>query len=202
MLRPQAIVLPAAIFGCILVGWLGTIAAVNRPVSSQTSSNTSIFNQPGAELTQHSTTKGQSEVTTACSLNKKYPTPILQWCSLIDTSAVENGLPADLVAAVMLEESGGDPRAYSISGAVGLMQVMPRDGLAASFLCAAGPCFANRPTMDQLFDPGFNIAYGTRMLAGLVEKYGGIRDGLLHYGPMDVGYDYADIVLAIWKNNS
>jgi len=48
-------------------------------------------------------------------------------------------LPEALIAAVILQESGGDPSAYSSSGAVGLMQVMPRDGIAAEFMCVNGP---------------------------------------------------------------
>ena len=74
-------------------------------------------------------------------------------------------LPPNLIAAVILQESGGDATAYSSSGAVGLMQVMPRDGIAASFECINGPCFASRPTIEELQDPRFNIEYGTRMLA-------------------------------------
>ena len=79
------------------------------------------------------------------------------------------------------------------------MQVMPRDGLAASFMCVNGPCFANRPTTEQLQDPEFNISYGTKMLAELVSKYGNMRDALRYYGPKDVGYYYADIVLSLYN---
>ncbi|NTU75976.1 MAG: lytic transglycosylase domain-containing protein, partial [Anaerolineaceae bacterium] len=79
----------------------------------------------------------------------------------------------------------------------GLMQVMPRDGIAANFMCANGPCFASRPSIQELYDPEFNISYGARMLAGLINKRGSIRDGLQAYGPMDVGYYYADLVIKI-----
>ena len=102
----------------------------------------------------------------------------------------------------MLQESGGDPQAYSSSGAVGLMQVMPNDGLAAGFLCSGGPCFANRPSIEELQDPEFNIDYGTRMLASLVDKYGDVQDALKAYGPANVDYCYADKVLAIYSNYS
>jgi soluble lytic murein transglycosylase-like protein len=114
--------------------------------------------------------------------------------------AGKNGLAPDLVAALILQESGGNPQAYSRDGAVGLMQVMPSDGLAASFQCPAGPCFARRPSMSQLFDPEFNISFGTSMLAGLIQKFDSIRDGLKYYGPSGIGYDYADKVMAIWDN--
>ena len=132
-----------------------------------------------------------------CTLNSGYPAAIQQWCSHIERYAGENELDPDLVAAVMLQESAGRPDAYSKSGAVGLLQVMPRDGLAASFMCINGPCFAARPSMAELYDPEFNIDYGVRMLAGLIRKYGDVREGLRAYGPMNYGYRYADIILNI-----
>lgn len=79
------------------------------------------------------------------------------------------------------------------------MQVMPRDGKAASFMCKNGPCFANRPSSAELYDPEFNIKFGTKMLAGLISREGNIRDALKSYGPMDVGYYYADIVLGLYE---
>ncbi len=134
---------------------------------------------------------------TQCSLSASYPASIQQWCGAIEKYAGEHGVEPGLIAAVMLQESGGNPNAYSKSGAVGLMQVMPRDGLAASFMCVNGPCFASRPSMDELFDPEFNISYGVRMLAGLIQRHGSVREALRAYGPMDMGYRYADIVLSI-----
>ena len=55
--------------------------------------------------------------------------------------------------------------------------------------------------MSELYDPEFNVSYGTRMLSGLVAKRGSVRDGLMAYGPANVGYYYADKVLAIYENN-
>jgi hypothetical protein len=137
-----------------------------------------------------------------CRVSSSFSQSILQWCQLITTYADYHGLPPDLVAAVMLQESGGKPLAYSHSGAVGLMQVMPRDGIATKFMCINGPCFTNRPTIAELQDPEFNIAYGTKMLAGLAGRFGNYRDALKSYGPMDVGYGYADKVLAIYQRHS
>lgn len=134
-----------------------------------------------------------------CSLSAQYPQTIQQWCGLIDQYAAQNALDASLIAAVMLQESGGNERAYSSSGAVGLMQVMPRDGLAAAFQCGGGPCFAARPSIAELYEPEFNVSYGARMLAGLIKKHGDIREALRAYGPMDMGYRYADIVLRIME---
>jgi hypothetical protein len=77
---------------------------------------------------------------------------------------------------------------------------MPRDGISASFECINGPCFASRPTIEELQDPGFNVEYGSQMLAGLFTRLDNMREALKAYGPMDVGYSYADRVLAIYEN--
>lgn len=135
-----------------------------------------------------------------CQVSASYPAKIRRWCDWITKFAHQNNLDPDLVAALIWQESGGNPEAYSRSGAVGLMQVMPRDGLAASLMCVNGPCFASRPTIADLRDPKFNIKYGTGMLAGLVSKYGNLREALKYYGPMDAGYTYADKVLTIYEN--
>lgn len=134
-----------------------------------------------------------------CRVSDSFPEEVRQWCDLITQYADEHNVAPDLVAAVIWLESGGKATAYSRSGAVGLMQVMPRDGIAAKFQCINGPCFASRPTIEELEDPEFNIEYGTRMLAGLFEKKNSWRDALRSYGPMDVGYSYADKVLAIYQ---
>ncbi len=133
-------------------------------------------------------------------LSPRFPGNIQQWKPMIESTAVETGLDADLIAAVMLQESGGDPQAYSTSGAVGLMQVMPSDGLAREFICGNAPCFINRPTTDELLDPFFNIQYGSIYLARLIGEKGSEREALFSYGPMDIGYGYADMVLAIYEN--
>lgn len=135
-----------------------------------------------------------------CQIAGSYPAEVRNWCDWVMASAQTYGLEANLIAAVMLQESGGNPQAYSQSGAVGLMQVMPRDGIAADFMCVNGPCFSARPSMDELFDPQFNIDYAARMLSGLINQKGNVREALLAYGPMDIGYRYADIVLSIYQN--
>jgi len=134
-------------------------------------------------------------------LSEKFPTAIQQWKTVIEDCSEKYQMDPNLIAAVMLQESGGSPQVISISGAVGLMQVMPRDGAAAAFMCGEQACFSNRPTISELYDPEFNIDYGTRMLAGLVKKEGSIRQALYRYGPMDVGYSYAEIILSIYESN-
>lgn len=136
-----------------------------------------------------------------CNISPTFPQAIQQWCDIISRYASEYHLEPNLVASVMLQESAGNPNAYSHSGAVGLMQVMPKDGLAAKFQCINGPCFASRPSMAELYDPDFNVSYGTRMLSGLIQRHGNVRDALKAYGPMDMGYRYADIILNILQKH-
>jgi len=143
--------------------------------------------------------KANAEDSKSCRVSEAYPVEVQQWCDLITRYADANGLAPDLVAGLVWYESGGNPSAYSRSGAVGLMQVMPRDGLAAEFMCVNGPCFASRPTIAELEDPEFNVEYGTRMLAGLRDRHQDLREGLKSYGPANAGYTYADKVLAIYE---
>ena len=134
-----------------------------------------------------------------CQVSSSYPPEVRQWCALISQHADQKHLDADLIAALIWYESGGMFDAYSHSGAVGLMQVMPRDGKAASFLCEGQPCFQDRPSVRQLRNPAFNIEYGTQLLKQLLKKHrGNLREALKEYGPIDVDYDYADTVLAIF----
>jgi soluble lytic murein transglycosylase-like protein len=183
--------LRGAFFGSLLVCFLCCILTTGN-----TSANTPTKALAAAEE-KPAVKKNKSN--RPCRVSSNYPESIRQWCGLITAKADETGLAPDLIAALIWQESGGDPQAYSKSGAVGLMQVMPRDGLAASFTCANGPCFASRPTIDELKDPEYNVDYGTGMLAGLVKRSGSLREALKAYGPMDVGYYYADKVLTIYR---
>ncbi|OGD70459.1 hypothetical protein A3A84_01105 [Candidatus Collierbacteria bacterium RIFCSPLOWO2_01_FULL_50_23] len=153
-----------------------------------------------------------------CEISSKYPEQIQQWRTLVAGYACLRGFDPNLVAALVWQESGGDPDIISHSGAVGLMQVMPSDGVAATFLNDKGePYFANRPTMAELKNPTFNVDYGTGILEGLRNKISEnykaeqladqaiqrtvLREALKKYGPRDRGYEYADIVLAIYDQN-
>jgi soluble lytic murein transglycosylase-like protein len=197
MTRPQSFLFPAvftAVLAVVILTNLMSNVAVAEAFSD--SQPQTVQKAPAAAPTKAAAPAQSGQ--NGCSLPTRYPQTIRQWCSLIENYARKTGLEARLVAAVILQESGGDARSYSSSGAVGLMLVMPRDGLAASFKCSGKPCFSSRPSMAELYDPEFNISYGTRMLAGLLEKRGSVREALFAYGPMDMGYRYADIVLAIY----
>jgi len=189
----------------IAIPQITVLAATEPPVQSESSISKTVEAVPAEAVTTNSSDASlvegiSNEISGECSLSDQFPDVIRQWCGWIEQYAAEVGLEPKLIASVMLQESGGKADAYSHSGAVGLMQVMPRDGLAADFMCSGRPCFSSRPTMDELFDPEYNISYGTRMLAALVSRHGSIRDALYAYGPMDIGYRYADLVLSIYEN--
>ena len=138
-----------------------------------------------------------------CKSNTHIPETVRLWCEPIVEHASQHQLDPILVAAVIEVESGGAADAISQSGAVGLMQVMPRDGLASQFQCINGPCFASRPSMAELVDPIYNIQYGSSYLSGLLTRYGGdSREALNAYGPRDMDYRYADLVLSVYQSYS
>jgi soluble lytic murein transglycosylase-like protein len=73
------------------------------------------------------------------------------------------GLPAAWIAAVLRAESGGDARAVSRAGAMGLMQLMPATWSALRRRLALG---------DDPFDPRDNILAGAAYLRELHDLYG------------------------------
>jgi len=77
----------------------------------------------------------------------------------IEEAAKANSVPANLVRAVMEQESGFRPCAVSAKGARGLMQLMPE---------TAGDLSVKDP-----FDPKENIAAGAKYLKQLLDKYKG-----------------------------
>lgn len=84
---------------------------------------------------------------------------VQQWESLIAHEAERRELDPDLLASLVWMESRGDAGAVGPVGAVGLMQVMPRE---------AG--FTWRPTHDELLNPATNLFWGTRTLATVVKQ--------------------------------
>jgi hypothetical protein len=169
MMGPKLVV-RGALMGCILVGLVGFFITSAFIVSdelvqpAQTTMGVSEVDQDAMDESPPG--DFPSAATTGdCKVSRKFPDRVYKWCDLITRFADQHNLPPDLIAAVIWQESGGNPQSFSRSGAVGLMQVMPSDGLAAQFQCANGPCFANRPKTKQLKDPEFNIKYGVRICA-------------------------------------
>jgi soluble lytic murein transglycosylase-like protein len=209
MNRVQFALFPAILLGILTVVLFASLANASQEVQASAGSGDTGEAQTGDLPQVDPTFEPQPEAKPSaaanqpsadCPVSSRYPASIRQWCTWIAKYAKQAGVDPNLISAVMLQESGGNARAYSSSGAVGLMQVMPRDGLAAKFQCKGKPCFSSRPSMAELYDPEYNISYGVRMLAGLIQSTGSPREALRSYGPMDVGYYYADIVLKIFNN--
>ncbi len=108
-------------------------------------------------------------------------------------AAKEYGVDDDIIASLIYVESRGNHDSVSSAGAIGLMQVMSRDGIASSY-----GVFGNRPTVEELMDPSFNINKGTEILAGYISQTGSVRSGLCsYYGTVGSDCEYAQLVLNI-----
>lgn len=88
------------------------------------------------------------------------PETVSAWRPMIEAAAAEAGMPVELVAVVVLIESGGDPEAVSRSGARGLMQIMP--GTATEIQTRTG-----LPCAEQPFDPETSVRCGASYLASV-----------------------------------
>jgi len=85
------------------------------------------------------------------------PLPAEQLDPLIAAAAQKTGVEAQLVRAVIDQESAGRPCALSAQGAEGLMQLMPAT--------------AEELEVDDPFDPKQNVEGGARLLKSLLERY-------------------------------
>jgi soluble lytic murein transglycosylase len=96
-------------------------------------------------------------------------------CSdLVREHAAANGLPADLLLAVIREESKFDTAAVSVDGARGLMQLLPS---TTAWLASRSGSVG--PSSEDLFAPSVNIAWGARFLSYLIGRYDGSVVGAL-----------------------
>jgi soluble lytic murein transglycosylase-like protein len=197
----QRAIFPAILIGCAVVTGVGVACGATDRLAKQAVS-VPVVRTVQAAVQGAQTAVAQGEASAECAWAGAYPKSVARWCGLIEQAAAQTGLERGLLAALMLEESGGDPLVTSRDGAVGLLQVMPRDGTAERFQCANGPCFAARPSAAELADPDFNLRYGAKYLSSLVQKEGSLREALKDYGPMGAGYSYADAVLAIQQRYS
>lgn len=82
---------------------------------------------------------------------------IAKFSPIIDSAARINGIDPRLLHAVIRAESGYNPRALSIKGATGLMQLIPDT--------------ARRYGVNNLYDPNENIHGGARYLKDLLAMF-------------------------------
>lgn len=85
------------------------------------------------------------------------------YANFVREAAQRFGVPVSWIGAVMAIESGGDVRAFSPAGAMGLMQVMPETWAGLRVRYGLG---------DNPYDPRDNIFAGAAYLRELHERYG------------------------------
>ncbi|MCA9641834.1 MAG: transglycosylase SLT domain-containing protein, partial [Myxococcales bacterium] len=90
------------------------------------------------------------------------PPDVNRYQGLFNVEAKRTGVDADLLALMVLAESGGDPKAKSPAGARGLMQLMPATARAVS--ARAGIPFGND---DELYEPALNLRLGAELVKEL-----------------------------------
>ena len=81
------------------------------------------------------------------------------YSDIINAMATKYGVPANLIKAVIMAESSGDPNAKSGVGAQGLMQLMPATAKGLG--------------VKDSFDPAQNIEGGAKYLGMLLKRYDG-----------------------------
>ena len=108
---------------------------------------------------------------------------------MIDDIAVRSGVDPNIVKAIIMEESGGNPNAVGDGGeSIGLMQIQPKH---------------HQKRMEELgivslFDPQENVILGCAILSDLYDKYGNYEDALSVYnsGNTEDGREYAERILS------
>ncbi|MDR0672730.1 MAG: lytic transglycosylase domain-containing protein [Zoogloeaceae bacterium] len=89
------------------------------------------------------------------------------WTEFIHKAARDFDVPPELIAAVIQAESAFQPRAVSVKGAQGLMQLMPATGEALGLI--------------DPFDPEANIRAGTRYLKAQLSRFSTLEEALAAY---------------------
>lgn len=95
------------------------------------------------------------------------PPRVSHYDGLISRLGHDHRVEPALVKAVIAAESNFDPRAVSIKGAQGLMQLMPQTALALG--------------VDDAFEPEQNVRGGTRYLREMLNRYGDVSRALAAY---------------------
>lgn len=89
------------------------------------------------------------------------------WLDVVEASARKHGIAPTFAYAIMRTESGFDPRAISVAGALGVIQLLPSAARGSAKL-------AGRPVEDanRIFEPEVAIDLGTALLAVGQREFG------------------------------
>jgi soluble lytic murein transglycosylase-like protein len=102
--------------------------------------------------------------------------PAAELSALVRAASEREHVKADLIQAVIQQESGSKPCAVSPKGAMGLMQLMPD--------------VAERMRVKDPFDPKESVDGGVKLLKQLLDKYKG--DVSLALGAYNAGEQKVD----------
>jgi len=112
----------------------------------------------------------------------------LRYADTIDRWAAARSLDPYLVASMIRAESRFYPRAQSRSGAIGLMQITPTTGQ-----WIAEQMGEEKFVVEDLYEPGQNIRFGTWYLAYLLNRFDGDTESAL------IAYNAGPSNLIRWK---
>lgn len=113
--------------------------------------------------------QGTHELPEELGLRSAQKQRLSEYSGFILESAMQFGIPAHLIVAVMHTESSFNPLAESRRQAFGLMQVVASAAGTAANGVLTGRRF--KPTSQELFDPETNIRIGSAYLALLETRY-------------------------------
>jgi Transglycosylase SLT domain len=106
---------------------------------------------------------GSAHANPASIPGKASPSSALPFTALVAEASQRFNIPGNWIRAVMRIESGGDPRAVSPKGAMGLMQIMPKTYAGLRARHHLGP---------DAYNPRDNILAGAAYLRELLDRYG------------------------------
>lgn len=110
------------------------------------------------------------------SISRKYIYPI-EYSSYVETAAAETGIDKYLIYAVIKTESSFNNEAESNVGARGLMQLMEDAFDWVKFRMGD----ERDIDYDDMYDPQYNIEYGSFLIKLLYDEYGDERTALAAY---------------------